>query len=500
MQTKIQSIKFNFVMNLILTASNFIFPLITIPYITGVLQADLYGKVNFANTVLQSFSLFAALGIPTYGIRVCAQVRDNKQELSKTVHELLIISFISTAIAYMLFFWSLFAVQKFSSEKELFLINSISLILNTLGISWFYSALEQYSYITIRSLVFKVISLVLMLLLVHSQKDYMIYAVILVLSTGGSNIMNIIHLRHFITLKPMGHYNLKKHIKPVVVFMGITIATSVYVYLDTVMLGFMQGDTQVGYYNIAVKVKLLLISLVTSLGAVLIPRLSYYIQNGLKEEFNKVIIKSFNFIIIFASAVSVYFIIFARETVLMLTRGDYSGAILPLQIIMPTILFVGISSITGLQMLTPLMKENKMLISYIIASVVNVILNFIFIPVWKASGTAFSTCITELTVVLVQCYFLVPVLKKIAGHFSFIKAGVSLLLSSAFIILLKYSLQTHLLKLYDNKVGILFILVMTSLLFFGLDFLLLLIMKESFICETVLPTLQNIIKKLKQHV
>lgn len=493
MNTKIRSVKFNFIMNLILTVSSFIFPLITYPYISRVLLVDGNGEVSFAASVLSYFSMFASLGIPTYGIKICAQVRNNKEELSRTVQELLIINIFSMIVTYIAFFWSLFMIPAFSADKGLLLINSISLLLNTLGVNWFYSALEQYSYITIRSLIFKILSMAFMFLLVHRQNDYLIYAAITVLATGGSNVLNFINLRKYVILKPVGNYNIKKHLKPVFIFFGSAVASSIYINLDMVMLGFIAGKTQVGYYQVAVKVKLLLTSLVTSLGTVLMPRLSYYIQIGKDKEFKDIIIKSFNFIIILASSISVYFIIFARETVLVLSGEAFLGSVLPLQLIMPSVLFIGISYITCYQMLTPLSQEKSMLNSYIIASIFNFILNLIVLPKWRASGAAFSTSVAELTVVLVQCFYLMPILKKIAGRFSFIKAGISLLLSSTLILVIRYCIQTYL------SISDFLVLVITSIIFFGMDFVFLLVMKEPFVYKTVLPTIRNVYMKVKHN-
>lgn len=81
---KIKSVKVNFIMNMILTASTFIFPLITLPYITRVLAVEGVGKVNIATSIAQYFSMVAMLGVPTYGIRACAQVRDDREKLTRT--------------------------------------------------------------------------------------------------------------------------------------------------------------------------------------------------------------------------------------------------------------------------------------------------------------------------------------------------------------------------------------------------------------------------------
>lgn len=185
---KIRSVQFNFIMNAILTVSSFIFPLITFPYISRTLLVDGSGKVNFATSVISYFTMFASLGIPTYGIRACARVRDDREKLTKTTQELIIINLFTSAITYVVFFILLFTVDRFYQDKTLLTITSVSIILNTLGVTWLYSALEQYSYITIRNIVCKLISIVLMFIFVHDPSDYVIYGVIAVLASGGSNL------------------------------------------------------------------------------------------------------------------------------------------------------------------------------------------------------------------------------------------------------------------------------------------------------------------------
>ena len=146
---KIHSVKFNFIMNMILTASSIIFPLITFPYVTRVLLTVGTGKIAFASSTATYFTMFASLGIPTYGIRACAKIRDDKEKLSKTVQELLIINSVTMLLSCTVFVISIFAVPQFAAEKELFFINGIGIVLNVYSMSWLYNALEQYSYITV---------------------------------------------------------------------------------------------------------------------------------------------------------------------------------------------------------------------------------------------------------------------------------------------------------------------------------------------------------------
>ena len=275
-------------MNIILTMSSFIFPLITFPYVSRILLPVGTGKVSLATSIITYFSMFAQLGIPTYGIRVCAAARDDRKKLSKIAQELLIINLIMCVVSYIVLFGMIFSVSKMQEEKNLYIVLSFTIILTSIGMEWLYKALEQYTYITVRSVCFKFIALVAMFLLIHEQKDYVIYGGITIFAASASNVLNLINAHKYIDLKPVGNYDFKQHMKPILIFFAMSCATTIYTNLDTVMLGFMSTDADVGYYNAAVKIKVILVSVVTSLGTVLLPRASYYIQRGEVKEFHRI--------------------------------------------------------------------------------------------------------------------------------------------------------------------------------------------------------------------
>lgn len=292
---KQKSLKLNFVMNAILTMSQFVFPLITFPYVSRILLPIGTGKVSFATSIVSYFTLFAQLGIPTYGIRACAKVRDNREELSKMVQELFIINLMMSALAYVVYFAAIYYVPRFRQDKDLFLIVGLTIFFNAIGMEWLYKALEQYTYITVRSIIFKFIAIVAMFLMVHEQSDYVIYGGISILASSASNIFNFFHIHRYVNIKPVGHYNFKKHLKAIVIFFAMSCATTIYTHLDTVMLGFIRTDADVGYYNAAVKIKTILVSIVTSLGVVLLPRASYYVEHSMMDEFYRITKKAINF-------------------------------------------------------------------------------------------------------------------------------------------------------------------------------------------------------------
>ena len=404
-EIKSHSIKYNFLMNFILSASQFLFPLITFPYISRVLLAEGSGKVAFASSVANYFLMVASLGIPTYGIRACAQVRDDRTELSRTAQELLFINFVTTVLIAITYVLCILWVPRFRADETLFWVNGINIVLNMVGMNWLFQALEQYDYITFRSLAFKVASVILMLVLIHRKSDYVIYGGITVFAAAGSNILNLFRARHYIDFKWLGGYHFRRHIKPILILFAQSLAVSIYTNLDTVMLGFMRSDIDVGYYNAAVKIKSVLLSLVTSLGGVLLPRMSYYAKEDMQEKFSETMTMALNFTMLISLPLAVYFSMFSADCIQFLAGDGYAGAVRAMQIITLSIVPIGLTGILGVQVLTAIEKEVCVLHSVIVGAVLDFILNLAFIPEMGAAGAALATTIAEFAVLGVQLLY-----------------------------------------------------------------------------------------------
>ena len=389
-------------MNALLTVSSIIFPIITFPYISRVLQPEGMGRVSFALSIVSYFTMISQLGIPTYGIRAVARVRDNREELTRVTHELLFINLIMSLISYGVLFILLFTVPRLSEDRLLILLVSASIILDAIGTEWLYKGLEQYTYITVRSITFKIISVIAMFLLVHEKGDYVIYGAISVFAASAANIINLLNIGKHVDTRSVGSYDIKKHLRSVLVFFAMTCATTVYLNLDTVMLGFMTDNEEVGYYHASVRIKSVLTAMITSLGAVLLPRISYYIEQGENQRFREVCMKAFRFVVFAAVPTVAYFMIFAKETVLLISGGDYVGSILPMRIIMPTVLFIGLSNIIGIQIFIPFGEEKQVLWSEVAGAIVDVIINLLLIPHFKSAGAAAGTLVAEAVVLIVQ--------------------------------------------------------------------------------------------------
>ena len=347
---------------------------------------------------------------------------------------------------------------------------------------WLYKALEQYTYITIRSIIFKFIALVAMFALIHQKSDYVIYGGISILAASASNIFNFFHVHKYVSLKPVGNYNFKQHFNAVAVFFAMSCATTIYTHLDTVMLGFMTSDVDVGYYNAAVKIKSILVSIVTSLGVVLLPRASYYVEHNLMEEFYRITKKATNFVFLVASPMMVYFIIFAKEGIFFLSGSAYAGSIVPMQIIMPTLLLIGLTNIMGIQMLVPLGREKAVLYSEIAGVIVDVILNALLIPRMASAGAAIGTLAAEAAVLMVQYIVLRNEIKNAFRNVHYGSLVIALATASILSVFIK-----------QTSFGIFTMLCVSAVVFFGVYFGILTVMKEPLVIDIE----NQLLKKIK---
>lgn len=484
---KQKSIKKNFVMNAILTMSQFIFPLITFPYVSRILLPVGTGKVSFATSVIAYFTMFAQLGIPTYGVRRCAQVRDDKIELTRVTHELLFINFMMSVVAYVILFFALAFVPRLQGDRTLYLIISLNIIFTCIGIEWMYRGLEEYTYITVRSIIFKFIALVAMFAFIHQKSDYLIYGGISIFAASASSILNFINARKHIYMHPVGGYQLRRHLKPVLIFFAMSIATTVYTNLDTVMLGFIKTDTDVGYYNAAVKIKGILVSIVTSLGAVLLPRASYYVEKGDLADLRRLSSKALDFVLVVACPLALYFILFAKEGIRFLSGPAYGGAVLPMQWIQPTIIFIGLTNILGLQILVPLGKEKYVLYSEIAGAVTDFGINMLLIPRLASTGASIGTLAAEFVVFVVQYHVLRKEVAPIFRKLPYGKVVVALGLAS-------------LASLWTKRLGVhaFIILIISVVLFMGVYALVLFLTKEPMMQEIV-ATVSNKFKRSRSY-
>ena len=395
-----ESLKKNAALNMIKTLMSLVFPLITFPYSNRVLGPMYIGKVNFAQSVVMYFSLVAALGINTYAIRESAKLRANKETLSAFVKEVFSINMISTIIAYILFASALFVVPALGSYRILLCICSVSILFTTLGMDYLYIGLEEFTYITVRSIVFQFISLVLLLVFVKAKEDYLKYAGISVVSSVGSNICNFVHAKCFIDFKTKTK-NIRIHMKPIFTLFAMSATVSIYTVLDITMLGFLKGDEVVGFYTAATKINHVVIMIITAATAVLLPRLSYYADKD-KDKFFLIVNKATQFVFLFSVPCAIGLFILSEPIILVFSGKDFIPAVLLMRIMSVAIVFISLGCLMGGNVLVSAGMERSSLISTCIGASSNFILNILLIPRYGAIGASVGTVCAEFFVTATQ--------------------------------------------------------------------------------------------------
>ena len=414
-QLKVHSVKFNVVMNVILTTSSFLFPLITVPYVSRVLQPAGTGIVSWAQTFVSYFSLVALLGMNVYGVRECAKVRDDRAKLTQTARELITILLVSTSVVYAVFLVSIFLIPKTRENIPLMMVFSIAIWLASCGMEWFYQAIEQYGYITVRNIVLKFVGLILMFVFVHRPSDYVIYGATVVVGSYGSNVFNILRLRKYIDIfsrdtKPK--MNLRRHFKPMGMFAVSSISSGMYAQIDMLLMGFWGSNVALGLYQLVVKIKGICCTAVGAVSGVMLPRLSYYESKGDHSQTVKLLSKNLNFLVLMSQMLICLLIIGAKPIILILGGPQFVGAESALILVSFVILFSS-ANVALSQYMVASGKEKQYATINVLVLIVGIIAGCTLIPWLGIDGAAISVCIGELVTLIVRLCVLRDLVKEV---------------------------------------------------------------------------------------
>ena len=408
-----KSLGLNAFLNGLRSVLNLFFPLITFPYVSRILSVSGVGIYNFSNTYVNYFILISGLGIATYAVREGAKYREDKNKINIFASQVFSLNMIATIIAYVLLLLSLMIFRNLHNYISCILIFSLQILFTTLGTEWIYTIYEDYTYITVRSIIFKIISIILLFLLVRKPTDYLIYAAITVFSAVGSNLLNFIHARNFVHIKLTLNTNWRYHLKPVLVIFASAIAITIYVSSDTTILGVLKNDYAVGIYSTSVKIYQIAQSLLSALLTVTIPRLAFLWGKKRINEYNQVLSKVIDSLGILVLPAAVGLIMLSQEVVLIIASEKYLPAVNSLRIISWAIIFSIFAWIFSDCVLIPAKRENLVLRNTIVTAIENIILNFILIPFMSYDGTSLSTVIAEFTVMIMNGYSCRDIIKPV---------------------------------------------------------------------------------------
>lgn len=419
-----QSVKVNYILNLINTGTQMLFPLITFPYVCRVIEADGIGQINFFQSIISYISLFTCLGIPMYAIREIARDRSDVLQMNRTAMEILLLHSMLTLVGYAIVAILCLTVPQIQVNIPLFLILSLTIFFTAIGCEWFYQGIEDFKYITIRGLIIKTVSVVLLFIFVKSKTDLLYYGCYTVFGVLGGNIFNFFRLRKYIHRENIifSELHIKRHIKPVLKVFSFSVVTSIYLQLNTVLLGFLKNALAVGYFAAATKVMQMLLTMSACLGSVMMPRASHLIAENREDEFNRLIQKSYDFTLAIALPMTIGLIFCAPSLITALCGVKFEHSILPSQIIAPIILMVAISNVFGIQVLFPKGKINVVTLCCGIGAVADLILNLCLIPFFSYIGTSIAYLGAEVATT-VSMYFIgrkyIPIIYFKKSHLTY---------------------------------------------------------------------------------
>lgn len=400
------SLKRNYIFDILNTVSSLFFPMITFPYVSRILGPEGLGLVGFMGSIVNYIVLIVSLGIPMYATREVAKVRNDKAKLSKLTKEIFCLHSLLAIGGYILVLIILFTVPQVFAHKWIFLLSSLNIGVNVLGVSWFYSGTEQFRYITLRGLVVRCISLPALFIFVKTASDIIPYMLVNLCAEMGNYFVNFYRLRKCINWKQWSLVDLdiKQHLPHIWILFISSVAITIYFNLDNIMIGFISGENAVGYYAPALKLQRILMGIVISVGTVVFPRLSYLSKCNSKEEYDKLAAKAIKVAMSIGLPLCVGLICLAGPLIELFAGVRYMPSILTLQLLAPVVFFGTLSNVIA-KILVSSGNEKSMTKATIVGAIVNASLNALLIYWFSHRGAACASSIAEFSVIISMLIF-----------------------------------------------------------------------------------------------
>lgn len=450
------SIKENLIYKGLLTFSNYIIGFVTFPYITRILGPDNFGAVNFTLNTVDYFLLFANMGISTIGTREVAICREDKDQLNTTFSRIFGLNIWFTLLTIIGYYIAINYVTKFSNIYDLMAVGGAKILFTVFAVEWFFTGIENFKYITFRSLFVKSAYVISVFLFVKSQEDSILYLILTVGSVVLNSIVNFIYVNRFIKIKYSEFFSLK-YLVPNIRMGFYFIMTSMYITFNVMFLGLVTNNLEVAYYSTAVKLYFIVISLFSAYTTVMLPRMTSLSGNH-TNQYNKYLYISFCLVLFFAFPIISECIVLSPHIIYVLSGAGYEAAVLPMRILMPALILVWCSQVIVFQGLVPNKNDNVLFKASILGGFLSLIINLMITKHWGAIGSSVVLLSCE---IVVTSYYCRVVQSKKMFHLPDIKTIMRYLIMS-----LPYLILSLLLSLILNSYLVIFLAVTGSALLF----------------------------------
>ena len=410
---KSASIRHNFIYKSIHNLSSYVIAFVTYPYVSRVLGVDNIGAVGFVDNTVGFFLLFATMGVAILGTREVAAVRNDREQLSRAYSSILGMNVILTLVTLAAYICAVLFIPNFSAEngeadRTLLWIGAAKIIATAFIVEWFYAGLENFRYITVRNIVIKLLYIAAVFIFVRQSSDYIAYFALTVGVVVLNALINSVYALSLVNIRLRELFS-TKYIKENFTLGIYTIMTSMYLTFNVMYLGIVSCDQQVGAYTTAFKLYTIILGLCSAFTGVMMPRMSALLAQGQHEEFKRAIGRSFEIILRFIVPIAICSTILAPHIIGVLSGAGYEEAILPMRIIMPATIFVGIAQVLAIQILTPMRCDKILLCASICGGTMALILNLLIVAPLKSVGSAIVMLSSE---GLVTAIYLVYALRK----------------------------------------------------------------------------------------
>ena len=391
------SIKKNFAYKSVLTLSTYLIKFITFPYVARVLGVERIGLVNFVDNTVNYFLLFATMGVGLLGIREIAAVKEDKKRRDQVYSSVLALNLLFTLVSLGIYLLCVVTIPKLCQYDELFYIGTAKILFTVFLVEWFFTGVENFRYITLRSILIKVLYIISVFLFVRDTSDYRLYFILTVGVVVLNALINQLYIREFVRVR-WNNIQLFKYLKQNVTLGIYTLMTSMYLTFNVMYLGLVSNNTEVGYYTTAFKLYSVVLGFFTAFTNVMLPRMSSLLANGEKDRFQELVNRSFSVMSTCCIPLILCSMIMAPQIVYILSGPGYEGAILPMRIIMPAAFAVGVAQVLAIQVLMPMKKDKVLLVASIIGAVVSLLINLLVVPYIESVGSAVVLLCSEAVV------------------------------------------------------------------------------------------------------
>ena len=391
------SIKKNFAYKSVLTLSTYLINFITFPYVARVLGVERIGLVNFVDNTVNYFLLFATMGVGLLGVREIAAVKEDKKRRDQVYSSVLALNLLFTLVSLGIYLLCVVTIPKLCQYDELFYIGTAKILFTVFLVEWFFTGVENFRYITLRSILIKVLYIISVFLFVRDTSDYRLYFILTVGVVVLNALINQLYIREFVRVR-WNNIQLFKYLKQNVTLGIYTLMTSMYLTFNVMYLGLVSNNTEVGYYTTAFKLYSVVLGFFTAFTNVMLPRMSSLLANGEKDRFQELVNRSFSVMSTCCIPLILCSMIMAPQIVYILSGPGYEGAILPMRIIMPAAFAVGVAQVLAIQVLMPMKKDKVLLVASIIGAVVSLLINLLVVPYIESVGSAVVLLCSEAVV------------------------------------------------------------------------------------------------------